>query len=141
MRLKNAYIIKCESVVKDESGKVVEVLCTYDPDSHSGAEQRKVKGTLHWVSKADAVPAAMRLYDYLLLPEDDPETAGKDFSERMNPNSLEECEGFVEPALAKSETGDKFQFLRIGYFCKDRDSTAERPVFNRIVGLKDSYKG
>ena len=140
VRLKNAYIIKCESVVKDADGNVIEVLCTYDPDSHSGAEQRKVKGTLHWVSAADAVPAAMRLYDYLLLPDDDPETGGKDFDERLNPNSLEEVQGFVEPALAAAADGDKFQFMRIGYFCKDRDSTPDHPVFNRVVGLKDSYK-
>ena len=140
VRLKNAYIIKCESVVKDADGNVIEVLCTYDPDSHSGAEQRKVKGTLHWVCAADAVPATMRLYDYLLLPDDDPETGGKDFDERLNPNSLEEVQGFVEPALAAAADGDKFQFMRIGYFCKDRDSTPDHPVFNRVVGLKDSYK-
>ncbi len=139
VRLKNAYIIKCVGFDVDESGKVIGVRCTYDPDSKSGAEVRKVKGTLHWVSAADAVDAEIRLYDYLLLPDDDPETAGKDFSERMNPNSLEVVHGKVEPALAGRNEGESFQFMRIGYFCADPDGTPEKPVFNRVVGLKDSW--
>lgn len=140
VRLKNAYIIKCEHIVKDEAGTVVELRCTYDPSSKSGEGARKVKGTLHWVSVADAVQAEVRLYDYLLLPDDDEETAGKDFSERMNPSSLTVIgNAMVEPALAASEKGEKFQFMRVGYFATDYDSTVDKPVFNRIVGLKDSY--
>lgn len=141
VRLKNAYIIKCESVVKDEAGNVVELLCTYDPDSKSGENQRKVKGTLHFVSEAEAVPAEFRLYDYLLLPDDDPATKDLDYSERTNPNSLIVKRGYVERALKYAPVGQSFQFLRMGYFCKDPDSTPELPVFNRSVSLKDSYKG
>lgn len=139
VRLRGGYIIKCERVVKDESGQIIEVICSYDPDSKSGEDARKVKGTLHWVNAEDAVPAQMRLYDYLLLPDDEasPEL---ELSERMNPNSLVIQEGFVEPALAEGKEGDTFQFMRVGYFCRDRDSeTLGRPVFNRVVGLKDSW--
>ncbi|MGI6151646.1 MAG: glutamine--tRNA ligase/YqeY domain fusion protein [Christensenellales bacterium] len=141
VRLKNAYIIKCESVVKDEQGDVVELLCTFDPDSKSGQNQRKVKGTLHFVSEAEAVLAEFRLYDYLLLPDDDPKTKDLDYTERTNPNSLIVKRGFIERALKDVEVGEPFQFLRLGYFCKDPDSTPELPVFNRSVGLKDSYRG
>ena len=140
VRLKNAYIIKCESVVKDESGNITELLCTYDPDSRSGENQRKVKGTLHFVSEAEAVPAEFRLYDYLLLPDDDPATKDLDYSERANPDSIIVKRGFVERALKEAEVGRSFQFLRVGYFCKDPDSTEELPVFNRAVSLKDSFK-
>ncbi len=139
VRLKNAYIIRCEGIEKDDSGNVTLIRCTYDPASKSGEGARKVKGTLHWLSAGDAVPAEFRLYDYLLLPDDDPETGGKDFSERMNPDSIEILRGLVEPALAAYGTGDKAQFMRVGYFCKDRDSTPDLPVYNRIVGLKDTW--
>lgn len=141
VRLKNAYIIKCESVIKDEAGNITELLCTYDPETKSGENQRKVKGTLHYVSEAEAVSAEFRLYDYLLLPDDDPKTKDLDFAQRANPDSLVIKHGFVERALKEAEPGRSFQFLRTGYFCKDADSTPELPVFNRTVGLKDSYKG
>ena len=135
VRLKSAYIIKCEEVIKDGNGNVVELICTYDPDTKSGSpgSMRKVKGTLHWVETTTAVDAQVRLYDYLLL-----EGEGN-FDTLLNPNSIEildHCK--LEASLLQSKVGDKFQFLRQGYFCKDPDSK-EIPVFNRIVGLKDSW--
>ncbi len=141
VRLKNAYIIKCESAIKDNAGNIVELLCTYDPETKSGENQRKVKGTLHFVSEAEAVKAEFRLYDYLLLPDDDPETKDLDYTQRANPDSLIVKHGLVERALAHANIGETFQFLRTGYFCKDADSAEELPVFNRAVGLRDSYKG
>ena len=147
VRLKQAYIIKCEQVVKDEqTGEIIELHCTYDPDTKSGsgvAANRKVKGVLHWVSAAQAVKAQVRLYDYLLLDSQDDETeeeSVKDFVDKLNPNSLEvltDC--LVEPSIKMAKAGSRFQFMRNGYFCLDRDSTAELPVFNRIVSLKDSW--
>ena len=139
MRLKGAYIVKCTRYETDESGNVTAVYCTYDPESHSGEGQRKVKGTLHWLPAQAAVPAAFRLYEELLLPET-PETAGLEFTERLNPSSVVEKHGFVEPALAACEPGSRYQFMRVGYFCADLDHRPEAPVFNRIVGLKDSFK-
>ena len=115
------------------------VYCTYDPESHSGEGQRKVKGTLHWLSKEDAVPAEFRLYEDLLLPET-PENAQLDFTQRLNPDSMVKKQGFVEPALAACAPGSRYQFMRVGYFCSDLDHTPAAPVFNRIVGLKDSFK-
>ena len=154
VRLKGAYIVKCEDFVKDESGEVVELRCTVDMDSRSGSEgsNRKVKGTLHWVSAAEAVPCEFRLYEPILA-EDEPQTnavtvdedgneveaAPADFMERLNPNSLVVVNGYCEPWIAAHEVGATFQFLRMGYFCKDPDSTAERPVFNRTVPLKDTW--
>jgi len=151
VRLKGAYIIKCEDFVKDESGQLVELRCTVDLDSRSGSEgaNRKVKGTLHWVSEADAVPCEFRLYEPILNEEPEEaavaveeeeaaETVSADFMDRINPNSLTVVKGFCEPYIANSEVGSKFQFLRMGYFCKDKDSS-ETPVFNRTVGLKDSW--
>ena len=144
MRLKGAYIIKCASVVKDEDGNIVELRCTYDPETKSGepGANRKVKATAHWVSASHAVPATVRLYDQLFTvanPDDAPE--GKDFIANLNPNSLEVLEGcLVEPSLALAKPGDKFQFLRQGYFHADPvDSTAGHPVFNKIVGLRDTW--
>lgn len=138
VRLKNAYIVKGELVEKDTEGNVAAVHCTVDLTSKSGEGARKVKGTLHWLNAEEAVSAQIRLYDYLLGPDDE-ETAGKDFSQRVNPHSQEVLEGFVEPALACSQAGEQFQFVRMGYFCTDPDSTVEKPVFNRIVGLKDAW--
>ena len=139
VRLRGGYIVKCEQVIKDPNGEVTELICSYDPDSKSGPNARKVKGTLHWVNAQEAVPAQMRLYDYLLLPEDEADSS-LDFAQRMNPHSLVVKEGFVEPALAGGQAGDTFQFMRVGYFCRDSDSeTLGRPVFNRVVGLKDSW--
>ena len=139
VRLKGAYIVKCVRYETDEAGNVTTVYCTYDPDSRSGADQRKVKGTLHWLPAAAAVPAEFRLYEDLLLPET-PETAELAFTERLNPNSLKKRNGFVEPALATCPAGSRYQFMRVGYFCADLAHTAEAPVFNRVVGLKDSFK-
>jgi len=137
IRLKHAYYITCQSVVKDEkTGEILEVHCTYDPESRGGWTQdgRKVKGTSHWVSAVHAIPAEVRLYDHLFLDE----YPGEDAT--VNPNSvvyLTHC--MVEPSLAAAKPGDRFQFLRQGYFCVDPDSTDKRLVFNRTVGLKDSW--
>ena len=144
VRLKGAYIIRCDEVVKDEDGRVTQLLCTVDLDSRSGSPgaERKVKGTLHWVSAADAVPIKARLYEPLLLDDEGVNEEGdkKDFISRLNPESLRVMEGFAEPVALGASVGDTFQFLRVGYFCKDRDSTPTHPVFNLVVGLKDSYR-
>ena len=140
VRLKGAYIIKCTGWDTDEDGLVTCVRCTFDPDSKSGENARKVKGTLHWVNAAEAREAEFRLYEPLMRDED-PDGDEGDFVERLNPDSLVSMRGYVEPALANAQPGDRFQFMRVGYFCADLDTTKEAPVFNRIVGLKDSYKG
>jgi glutaminyl-tRNA synthetase len=141
VRLRNAYFIKCEKVIKDEkTGEIIELRCTYDPETKSGSgTTRKVKGTLHWVSAADAVKAHVRLYDYLLTKEE--EEGEKDFKEALNPNSLETLTScVVEPSLLHAVPEQRYQFLRQGYFCLDaKDSTPELPVFNRVVGLRDSW--
>ena len=140
VRLKHAYIIKCEEVVKDEKGEITELRCTYDPESKSGgsAANRKVKGTLHWVSANDALDAEVRLYDYLLKTDDEETTA--DFIASLNSHSLEVIEGAkVEPSLARTAEGTHYQFLRTGYFVVDKDTRPDRLVFNRVVGLKDSW--
>jgi len=169
VRLKGAYIVKCEGCVKDENGNVTEIHCTVDFDSASGTpgSERKIKGkVLHWVSAADAVPFEARLYEPLLAAEDEaaeaaevsvPETVEEtaddtqdgadevltrkdyDFLKQLNPNSLTVVNGLVEPYVLSSESGTTYQFLRVGYFCKDPDSTAEKPVFNRTVGLRDTF--
>lgn len=145
VRLKGAYIIKCEEVIKDpETGKVIELRCTYDPDTRSGQDTsgKKVKGVIHWVSAEHGLPATVRQYDNLFLnedPEDGPE--GEDFTANINPESLvvlTDC--VVEPALADSAPDSRFQFMRKGYFFADpKDSSKEKLVFNRIVGLRDSW--
>ncbi|MBQ5587411.1 MAG: glutamine--tRNA ligase/YqeY domain fusion protein [Selenomonadales bacterium] len=139
VRLKHAYIIKCESIVKDEEGNIVEVHCTYDPESKTGGAtaNRKVKGTLHWVSAQHAVPVEVRLYDYLMLGEQ--ENEADDFIAKLNPNSLEVLTSMAEASIKDAKIGDKFQFLRQGYFCIDQDTTADKIVINRIVGLRDSW--
>lgn len=143
VRLKNAYIIKGESVVKDNDGNIIEIHCTYDADSKSGsgseASMRKVKGTLHWVSVAQAVPAEVRLYDRLFLDEAPDGHKDRDFKEFINPDSLKVITAYVEPSLKGAKAGEKFQFQRKGYFNVDLDSTPEKPVFNQIVGLRDSW--
>ncbi len=141
VRLKSAYFIKCEEVVHDADGNVLELRCTYDPETKSGSgfTGRKVKGTIHWVDASHAVPAQFRLYEPLITDEADEE--GQSFLDRLNPNSLEVLEGFVEPGMKESAGGDKFQFFRHGYFNVDpKDSTEGRPVFNRIVSLKSSFE-
>ena len=155
VRLKGAYIIKCESYDVDEQGNVTCIYCTVDFASKSGSEgaERKVKGTIHWVSAKENIPFEGRLYDVLILDEE-PEGAQeetepeeeeaaapvKDFTSRLNPNSLKVVHGYAEPWLSSAKVLDDFQFLRMGYFCKDKDSTDEMAVFNRVVQLKDSYK-
>ncbi|MFC5403091.1 glutamine--tRNA ligase/YqeY domain fusion protein [Cohnella soli] len=141
VRLKHAYFIKCEEVIRDADGNAIELRCTYDPETKSGSgfTGRKVKGTIHWVEASSAVPASFRLYEPLIT--DDVEEEGQSFLDRLNPNSLETLEGFVEQGLQSSEGGEKFQFFRHGYFNVDpKDSTSEHLVFNRIVSLKSSFE-
>ena len=137
VRLKGAYIVKCTGWEADDDGTVTAVHVTYDPETKSGECERKVKGTLQFVPRSYGIPVLLRMYEDLLDPEADPEL---DFTERLNPGSLTEYQGYVEPALADAKPGETFQFMRIGYFCKDADSDPDRPVFNRTVGLKDSFK-
>ncbi len=143
VRLKHAYIVKCESYTTDEEGNVVEIHCTYDPATRGGnaPEGKKIKGTIHWASAAHAVDAEIRLYDRLFTVPDPDVAEGKDYKENLNPNSFEVLSGCkVEPVLANCGKGDRFQFLRMGYFCADRvDSAPGKLVFNRIVPLKDSW--
>lgn len=143
VRLKNAYIIKGESVVKDAEGNITEIHCTYDVDSRSGsgteASQRKVKGTIHWVSTSHAIPAEVRIYDRLFSHESPDGNKEIDFKEFINPNSLEVITGYVEPSLQTAQNLDHFQFQRLGYFCVDKDSSAEKLVFNKTVGLRDTW--
>jgi len=143
VRLKNSYIIKGESVVKDENGNITEIHATYDVDSKSGsgteASQRKVKGTIHWVSIPHAKKAEVRVYDRLFTNESPDKDKEVDFKEFINPNSLKVITGYVEPSLVTSKELDHFQFQRLGYFCVDRDSTAEKLVFNKTVGLRDTW--
>ncbi|AKL97197.1 glutaminyl-tRNA synthetase GlnS [Clostridium aceticum] len=141
VRLKHAYFITCNEVIKDENGKVVELHCTYDPETKSGSgfTGRKVKGTIHWVEAKNAVPANFRLYEPLILEEEQEEE--KSFLDQINPNSLEIIEGFVEPNMKEAKPQDKFQFFRHGYFNVDpKDTKENKMVFNRIVSLKSSFK-
>lgn len=136
VRLKGAYFIMCQSVVKDENGTITEIHCTYDPETKSGSScTRKVKGTLHWVEASTAVDIETRLYDYLLKEESD----GKDFLADFNHESLHVMHSKGEASLANTVAGDRFQFLRQGYFVTDKDSTADHIVVNRIVGLRDTW--
>jgi len=152
VRLKHAYIIKCERVIKDEStGKILEIHCTYDPNTRSGDDTsgKKVKGTIHWLSVQHAMPAEVRLYDYLLLDDQDEEKEGENeerdeadsFIANLNPKSLVKLtNSVVEPSLADGEKGSGYQFLRQGYFCVDiQDTSGEKIVFNRVVSLRDTW--
>ncbi len=141
VRLKSAYIIRCEEVIKDDRGEVIELKCTYFPESKSGSDTSglSVKGTLHWVSRAQAVPVELRLYDRLFSVED-PTDSEADFKSFLNPESLQVVKSaYAEPALAEATLTDRFQFLRQGYFVLDKDSTPEKLVFNKTVGLKDAW--
>jgi glutaminyl-tRNA synthetase len=143
VRLKHAYFIKCEEVIKDVDGNVIEIHCTYDPETKSGTgfTGRKVKGTIHWVEATQAVPAEFRLYEPLILDETNEDEEDKSFLEKVNPNSLEILNGFVETNMKEVQPQDKFQFFRHGYFNVDPKLTsAEKIVFNRIVSLKSSFK-
>ena len=142
VRLRYAYFIKCTNVVKDASGNVIEVHCTYDPATRGGdaPDGRKVKGTIHWVSAEKSVPAEVRLYDHLFkspFPEDVPE--GQDWRVNLNSNSLEVVEARLEPSLKDAQPGERFQFERLGYFTVDKDSSPAKTVFNRTVTLKDTW--
>lgn len=142
VRLRYAYLIRCDEVIRDAEGRVTELRCTYDPESAGGksSDGRRVKGVIHWVSAAHAVRAEVRLFDRLFTRAslDDLEE-GKTFLDYLNPESLRKVTGYLEPSLAEASVGDKFQFERTGYFCMDRDSAPGRPVFNRTVTLKDSW--
>ncbi|WP_291571279.1 glutamine--tRNA ligase/YqeY domain fusion protein [Clostridium sp. UBA4548] len=141
VRLKGAYFIKCNDFIKDDNGNVVEVHCTYDPETKSGTgfTGRKVKGTIHWVDAKSAIPAEFRLYEPLILDENQDDN--KDFLQNVNPNSMEVLQGYVEPNMKETKKQDKFQFFRHGYFNVDsKYSTEDKPVFNRIVSLKSSFK-
>jgi glutaminyl-tRNA synthetase len=142
VRLKGAYIIKCEDFKKDENGRITEIYCTYDPESKSGeaGSQRKVKGTLHWVSAPHAIDAEVRLYDRLFVDEDPAGHKETDFKEFINPDSLKViAKAKLEPWLQKAMAGDKFQFQRLGYFCADKSSNSGHLIFNRTVGLRDNW--
>ncbi|MBO5806144.1 MAG: glutamine--tRNA ligase/YqeY domain fusion protein [Tidjanibacter sp.] len=142
VRLRYGYLIKCEEVVKDAEGNVVELRCTYDPESAGGgsSDGRKVKGVIHWVSAADAVEAEVRLYDNLFARENpDDVEEGKVFTDYLNPSSLVVKKAYCERSLAEAREGDKFQFERVGYFCVDKDSAPDHIVFNRTVTLKDTW--
>ena len=143
VRLKNAYIIKGESVIKDASGNIVEIICTYDAKSKSGSgteeSQRKVKGTLHWVSIDHAAPIKVRLYDRLFQEEAPDQDKKVDFKQHLNPNSLSIQNGYSEPSLQSAKAGERFQFQRLGYFVVDPDSSKEQMIFNKTVGLRDNW--
>jgi len=145
VRLKNAYFIKATSCDKDENGEITVIYCTYDPLTKSGMDteesKRKVKGTLHWVSAKHAIKAEVRAYDRLFLDEAPDSHKDKDYMEFINPNSLEIITAFVEPSLQSAKIGERFQFQRLGYFNIDNDSTAGNLVFNKTVGLRDSWGG
>lgn len=140
VRLKYSYIIRCEEVVKNDDGSIKEIRCTYDPDSKEGGATagRKVKGTLHWVEVSTALDAEVRLYDYLLRTDEKGDTPD-DFLSTVNPDSLKVIQSKVEPSVKYAAAGTKYQFLRQGYFCVDDDTTFEKLVFNRVVGLRDSW--
>ncbi len=141
VRLKHAYIITCNEVVKDADGNITELHCTYNVDSKSGSDTSgvHVKGVIHWVNAADAVPADVRMYNRLFTVED-PANAEGDFKDHINAQSMElNHKAVVEASLLKASAGDQFQFMRKGYFSVDRDSTASKLVFNQTVGLKDTF--
>jgi len=143
VRLKHGYYITCNEAIKDASGEITELHCTYDPGSRGGwtDDGRRVKGTLHWISAAHAIPAEVRLYEHLFLKENPYEVEeGGDFVDNINPDSLKVLTNcLVEPSLKDAQAGQYLQFLRQGYFCVDKDFTAESPVFNRTVTLRDSW--
>lgn len=140
VRLKSAYIIKCDEVIKNADGKVIELHCTYFPESHSGNDTSgiHVKGTLHWVSAKDAVEVEVREYDRLFKVENPANEEG-DFKDYINDNSLKVVEGFAEPSILNAKLDERFQFMRKGYYCLDKDSTANKLIFNRTVTLKDAW--
>ena len=138
MRLRYAYFITCREVKKNAQGEVTELRCTYDPATKGGnaPDGRKVKGTIHWVSAAHALPAEVRLYNPLFTK---PAPNAESFTADLNPHSLEVREARIEPALGEAKVGDVVQFERNGYFCADPDTTRDKPVFNRTIGLRDTW--
>jgi glutaminyl-tRNA synthetase len=141
VRLRNAYVIRCEEAVKDKNGEIVELRCSYDPET-LGANPvgRKVRGVIHWVSASEGVPAKVRVYDRLFShPAPDADKAVESFLDHLNPESLRIADAMIEPSLVAAGVGDRFQFEREGYFCVDESSTPENPVFNRTVSLRDSW--
>ena len=144
VRLKNAYIIKGEKVLKDGEGNIIEIICSYDPMSRSGSgteeSQRKVKGTLHWVSKEHAKPIIVNMYDRLFSVEEPDKKKDESPSRFINPNSLSQTKGFVEPGVANASEGERFQFQRLGYFILENKTADEVLVFNKTVGLRDTWK-
>jgi glutaminyl-tRNA synthetase len=144
VRLRYGYFITCTGVVKDESGNVVELRCTYNPETRGGntpPNGRKVKSTIHWVSAAHAIDAEVRLYDHLFTREDpNDQTEGLEWTDYLNPHSLVTLTGCkLEPGLRGAPAGSRYQFERLGYFCVDPDSTPDQPVFNRTVALRDTW--
>ena len=141
VRLKSAYIIRCDEMVKDDAGNVTELLCTYFPESKSGSDTSgiHVKGTLHWVNADDSIEVVVREYDRLFRVED-PSSEEGDFKEYLNPGSLKLVTGHAEPSLKNAAVNDRFQFLRKGYYCLDKESPSDKMVFNRTVTLKDGWK-
>ena len=140
VRLKGACIIKCESLVKDEAGTVTDIHCTYFPESKSGHDTSGLnpKGTIHWVNAKDAVEVEVKEYDRLFKVEN-PSSEEGDFKDYINPDSLNIVTGYAEPALTNAKASDRFQFLRKGYYCLDKDSTKDKLIFNRTVTLKDAW--
>jgi glutaminyl-tRNA synthetase len=140
VRLKSAYIIKCDEVIKDPEGKITELHCTYIPESRSGADTSgiQVKGTLHWVNASTSLKVQVREYDRLFKVEDPTDEEG-DFKDYINPESLKVVTGYAEPSLAEAHLNDRFQFLRKGYYCLDKDSVSGQFIFNRTVTLKDAW--
>ena len=142
VRLRYAYLIKCEEVVKDAEGNITELRCTYDPMSGNGSSSdgRRVKGVIHWVSARDAVEAEVRLFNPLFTKENpDDVEEGQTWEDNLNPESMVKITGYLEPSLRETPVGQAVQFERVGYFCPDTDSTPEHLVFNRTVTLKDSW--
>jgi len=140
VRLRYAYFVKCTHVVRNDAGEIAEVHCTYDPSTRGGdaPDGRKVKSTIHWLSATQAQNAEFRIYNRLFTKED-PEAGEEEFLACLKPDSLQVLNGYVEPLLAQTQPGDRFQFERLGYFCTDQDSTDDRPVFNLTVSLKDTW--
>ncbi|MEG1406167.1 MAG: glutamine--tRNA ligase, partial [Alistipes sp.] len=142
VRLRYAYLIKCEEVVKDAAGNITELRCTYDPMSGSGSSSdgRRVKGVIHWVSAKDAVEAEVRLFNPLFTKENPDDVAeGQSWEDNLNPDSMVQITGYLEPSLRETPIGQAVQFERVGYFCPDLESTPEHLIFNRTVTLKDSW--
>ena len=141
VRLRYGYIIKCHQAIKDPiTGEITEIHCTYDPETRSGQQTRKVKATIHWVSASEAIPVEVRLYDKLFTAENPNETPeGSDFTVHLNRKSLEVVHAKAEPSLVSAGPGARYQFERLGYFCADKDSTPERLIFNRTVELRDTW--